>query len=111
MSTDKLLKQIQAWLSTQKYPLGIRAKHRLLKNNKAPSNNERFYLKLLPDQQYLTKREMEVFLLLDKPITNKEIAELLNLSKRTVEYYIENLLRKFHCKNKKELRALRKLMN
>ncbi len=49
----------------------------------------------------LTPREIQVADLVRNGRTNKEIAELLNISRRTVEFYRENLRSKLDLKNKK----------
>jgi len=55
----------------------------------------------------LTPREIQVANLIRQGRTNKEMAQLLNLSIRTVEFYRDNLRRKLHIKNKKtNLRSL-----
>lgn len=51
----------------------------------------------------LTKRECECVFLLIRGKTAKEIADLLSLSKRTIESYIENIKNKMHCQSKAEL--------
>lgn len=51
---------------------------------------------------YLSKRQAECLLLL-RFYTQKGIAEVLNLSPRTVESYFANLREKLNCKNKFEL--------
>lgn len=47
----------------------------------------------------LTEREMEILLLICKGLTNNEIADRLNLSKRTIDKHRENLLLKTQSKN------------
>ncbi len=47
----------------------------------------------------LSERETEILLLICKGFTNNEIAEKLNLSKRTVDKHRENLLLKTQSKN------------
>lgn len=55
----------------------------------------------------LTPREIQIANLIRQGRTNKEIAQLLNLSVRTVEFYRDNLRRKLNIKNKKtNLRSL-----
>lgn len=49
--------------------------------------------------QDLTKREIEVLKLICEECTNKEIADRLNLSSRTVEGHRQNILSKSGCKN------------
>ncbi len=47
----------------------------------------------------LSKREIEILVQICKGLSNKEIAELLNISKRTVDKHRENLLSKTHSRN------------
>ena len=55
----------------------------------------------------LTPREIQIANLIRQGRTNKEMAQLLNLSVRTVEFYRDNLRRKLEIKNKKSnLRSL-----
>lgn len=55
----------------------------------------------------LTPREIQIANLIRQGRTNKEMAQLLNLSVRTVEFYRDNLRRKLNIKNKKtNLRSL-----
>lgn len=51
----------------------------------------------------LTDRELEVFHLIGKGYTSKEIALRLNLSIKTIETYREHIKRKLHLKNYAEL--------
>lgn len=51
----------------------------------------------LPDE--ISKREMEVLVLIAEGYTNAEIAEKLFTSKRTIETHRQNLLEKTHTKN------------
>jgi DNA-binding NarL/FixJ family response regulator len=53
----------------------------------------------LPKPSKLTKRELQVLELLVEGMTNKEIAEKIFLSKRTVETHRKNLIEKTHSKN------------
>jgi DNA-binding NarL/FixJ family response regulator len=55
----------------------------------------------------LTPRELQIAELVRQGRTSKDIAKLLNLSRRTVETYRDNLRRKLDVKNKKQnLRSL-----
>ncbi|MDA8165622.1 MAG: LuxR C-terminal-related transcriptional regulator [Desulfobacteraceae bacterium] len=55
----------------------------------------------------LTPRELQIAELVRQGRTSKDIAGLLNLSRRTVETYRDNLRRKLNVKNKKQnLRSL-----
>lgn len=51
----------------------------------------------------LSKREIEVLLNICKGLSNQEIAETLNISKRTVDKHRENILLKTDSKNTAEL--------
>jgi DNA-binding NarL/FixJ family response regulator len=51
----------------------------------------------------LSDRELEVFELMGKGLTTKEIAEKLYLSPKTVDTYRENIKRKLNLKNNAEL--------
>jgi two-component system response regulator NreC len=51
----------------------------------------------------LTRRELDVLRLLDKGNTNRQIAELLGLSRRTVENHRANLMGKLGLVSRVEL--------
>lgn len=51
----------------------------------------------------LSKRQVDCIILLTKGMTSKMIAEELNLSKRTIDHYIEMLKIKLKCASKSEL--------
>jgi len=48
----------------------------------------------------LTKREKDVFLLLIKNKTTKEIASILNISEKTVRNHVSNAMQKLGCKGR-----------
>ena len=48
----------------------------------------------------LTKREKEVFMLLVKNRTTKEIADELGISEKTVRNHISNAMQKLGCKGR-----------
>lgn len=56
-------------------------------------------------QRKISKRERECLYYLAQGMTSKQIGQALNLSPRTIEFYIENIKRKFHCSNRIELIA------
>ena len=51
----------------------------------------------------LTKRELSCAYFLLQGKSNKEIAQKLNISPRTVEDYVSNIRFKIKCKNRSEL--------
>lgn len=61
--------------------------------------NRRLFGKKRTTQQDLTKRESEILTLICEEKTNKEIADMLYLSARTVEGHRQNILEKTGCKN------------
>lgn len=57
-----------------------------------------------PDNVFnLSNRELECLFLILRGKTAKQIAEIMDLSKRTVEFYIENIKNKFGCNTKSDL--------
>jgi two-component system response regulator NreC len=62
---------------------------------------------LLPErkrvEQVLTKREMEIFEFIVGGKSNKKIADLLFISRRTVENHRANIMRKLHAKTATDL--------
>ncbi len=48
----------------------------------------------------LTKREKDVFMLLIKNKSTKEIAESLNISEKTVRNHVSNAMQKLGCKGR-----------
>lgn len=57
-------------------------------------------------QVYFTKRESECMVLLLKGKTIDNVAMVLNLSPRTIEFYIKNMKSKVGCRTKSELIGL-----
>jgi DNA-binding NarL/FixJ family response regulator len=55
------------------------------------------------DDAKLTRRELQILQMLAEGMTNKEIAEKIFLSRRTVETHRKNLIEKTNCKNSSAL--------
>lgn len=64
---------------------------------------DRYYLFDICENTYFTKREIDCLLLFIKGLHAKEIAKILKISFRTVEFYFENIKGKFDCKNRTDL--------
>ncbi len=63
-----------------------------------------FYLSsLVIDEIYLTERECDISFFLVRGKTANEIANILHLSKRTVENYLENIKNKFNVNSRSQL--------
>lgn len=67
----------------------------------------RLYFVCENEQYYFTRREVECIVHLLDGRTVAETADLLDLSRRTVEYYVNNMKMKLGCHSKQEL--LRKI--
>lgn len=52
---------------------------------------------------HLSKRELQCMFHLLRGKTSKEIAQALQLSKRTIDFYLDNIKNKFGCQNKAAL--------
>lgn len=70
--------------------------------HKAKRQSERFYIRDTEDM-YLTTREAETAWLMSRAFTLREAAEALELSARTVEYYLSNVRRKLGVQHKYEM--------
>lgn len=101
------------WLRDSETELIARSQHRiasacrtLLKQAGEPTTRRRGSDAEVPVSLLkvgVTAREAEVLDLLTSRLTNKEIAERLYLSPRTVEKHVASLLTKTHCSNRRDL--------
>jgi DNA-binding CsgD family transcriptional regulator len=73
-------------------------------------NQSKYFLGCHYPNHYLTQREAEVLTLIPNR-TYQEIAEILKLSRRTIEVYAHRLIIKLHCSTKRELNILIKQYN
>lgn len=80
------------------------AKNVITTSNREPidfsPNVSKFYIN---NQLYLTKREMAILQYIMQSYTCKEIAQLFNLSHRTVETHLNNIKAKTACHNTRDL--------
>ncbi len=79
------------------------------KNEQLKSNDletKRFYLDGEYEDIYLTKREKDCIMLLKQGFNYYEIAKNLNLSRKTVQQYIDAIRIKLNCQSKSHLLSL-----
>lgn len=67
------------------------------------ADEDTLYIGKNTDEYKLSKRQEETLFLLIRGKSAKSIARILNISPRTVEYYIEIIKHKFHCHSKQAL--------
>lgn len=72
-------------------------------NALTPPTRTQFFLCGLPNNLHLTKREAECIFFLLRGFTIKKVASTLDLSPRTVEFYLKNVKHKLACKKKNEV--------
>jgi len=70
------------------------------------SPRTQFFLSGLPNNLHLSKREAECVFFLLRGLTIKKVAYTLDLSPRTVEFYLKNVKHKLACKKKNEVLQL-----
>lgn len=78
--------------------------HEIIVNDKHLSASTTHYrINNINNPHALTKRELQCLFYVIRGYQTRGIAELLGLSKRTVEFYIDNIKAKFNAGNKSEL--------
>jgi DNA-binding NarL/FixJ family response regulator len=60
----------------------------------------------LKDQAYLTPREQSLLSRLAQGMTNREIAQAMNIAETTVKTHLKNILEKLHARNRLEAAAI-----
>ena len=84
----------------------IHEKHRHQSSNPAPSKLREKPVKHLLNEEkgwYLTGRELQCIKGFLNGLTIKAVAETLELSPRTVEFYLKRIKDRFSCRTKREL--------
>ena len=105
MTSNDELHTIKHWQSLGETPLKTHPKKlsTLTKENqKKETNLKRYYLGQNYPNIYFTLREMDVAILLIKNHTYQQIANILTLSARTIEYYTKQIRLKLRCEKKSE---------
>src|SRR3990167_6538437 len=117
--TDKLI-AMKHWQSLGVKTMELKSKNKNLpaipkKNFPNKTTIKRYYLGKYYPNMYFTLREMDVAVLLIKNCTYQQIAEILSLSARTIEYYTKQIRLKLRCDKKSEsvqlLRAIEIIKN
>lgn len=75
---------------------------RLMRHNTRPSLNENSRIQV-PSTVELTPTELKVVQLVAQGLANREIADKLNVSQRTIESHVSNMLNKTNLHNRTEL--------
>jgi len=103
VTPEELIKAIDTILNGSNYFSNDVAIKLLNFGNNNSDSSPRFRNPKMKVYDDLSMREMEVLKLVGEAKSNDEIAELLSISKRTVESHKQNLLRKIGVKNTSEL--------
>lgn len=111
MSFDDLLNQVMEMRASGKKPILLSDEEKKAVYNTDAKKRRVFGAKSLVayglgnkyGNTYFTRREAECMVLLLKGKTINSVAGILNLSPRTVEYYIKNMKSKLGCRTKFEL--------
>lgn len=82
---------------------GITSSENALSKVKEPRDLRTYYLGDKYPGMYLTKREAECMFWIVQHNTIAETALKMELSARTVEFYVKNMKLKLHCASKKQL--------
>ena len=59
---------------------------------------------LSPTAKYFTKKELEIIVLANKGLKNKQIANRLSMSEKTVKYHLSNVFKKLNIKKRSEIK-------
>lgn len=103
ITPEELIKAIDTLLNGSNYFSNDIAIKLLNFKNNSPDPRNRLQNSKSKIYNDLSSREVEVLKLVGDAKSNDEIAELLSISKRTVESHKQNLLRKLGVKNTSEL--------
>ena len=103
VTPEELIKAIETILNGSNYFSNDIAIKLLNFQNNGPDPRTRLQTTKAKIYNDLSTREVEVLRLVGEAKSNDEIAELLSISKRTVESHKQNLLRKIGVKNTSEL--------
>lgn len=74
-----------------------------IKPVKPRQSHKKYYLGNLYPGVYFTQRETQTIYFLLRGNTIVEVAEILGLSRRTIEFYLKNMKSKLNCHSKSEL--------
>lgn len=78
------------------------------KEIKSPSSTENKEVKAQQLIKDLTIKEREILLLIDQGLSNKEIADKLNVEVSTIKTHVSKIYQKVNIKNRKEVREIAK---
>ena len=102
-----LNKESQPLLLKRLFIGGIIEPRIIRKNELSPTKvtllSRNYYLGAMFEKVYFTRREAEVMVLIQRGMTNQKAGDVLGLSARTVEFYVQNMRKKTAARNKSEL--------
>lgn len=67
-------------------------------------------MEVMSKWESLSPRQKEVAILIEKGMTNEEIAKRLSISNETIKTHVANILRKFNVNEKSEVRHMLRVM-
>ena len=59
---------------------------------------------LSPSANYFTKKELEIIVFVNKGLRNRDIAETLKMSEKTVKHHLSNIFKKLKIKKRSEIK-------
>jgi DNA-binding NarL/FixJ family response regulator len=93
IDTDELIQAIDTVLAGKKYYANDVANKMITIDISSGNDN------LEAKKESISKREMEILVMIANEFTNEQIAEKLNIAKRTVDSHRQNLLNKLNVRN------------
>lgn len=103
MTTQNPLHAIKHWEKMGDNSLKFKEKKSSIEDKKEIKSRKRYYLGGHYQGIYFTVREMDISLLLLRKLTYEFIGNALNISKRTVEYYVKQIKLKLRCEKRNDL--------
>tara|TARA_A100001015_G_scaffold316942_1_gene432527 strand:- start:1586 stop:2005 length:420 start_codon:yes stop_codon:yes gene_type:complete len=104
-SENRLEVEIASGLSALPSPARVSAVCHTMDGDVLQLDQKRYYLSQSDDELYFTQREAQCMYYILHGCTIVQVGERLNLSHRTVEFYVKNMKMKLNIQTKSELIA------